>query len=100
MSANAELIARSDLESAIQGGTWRLHDLRRRLRLGFGPCQGTFCGPRAAEAIARAGHAASDELENFYQERAKGMASVAWGAQARQILLADAYLSPHRRPRG
>jgi glycerol-3-phosphate dehydrogenase len=68
---------------------WRLHDIRRRLRLGFGPCQGTFCGPRAAEAIARAGHAASVELDDFYQERAKGMASVAWGAQARQILLAE-----------
>jgi glycerol-3-phosphate dehydrogenase len=84
-----ELVARPDLESAIQGGMWRLHDIRRRLRLGFGPCQGTFCGPRAAEAIARAGHAASVELDDFYQERAKGMASVAWGAQARQILLAE-----------
>jgi glycerol-3-phosphate dehydrogenase len=69
----------------------RLEDLRRRLRLGFGPCQGTFCAPRAAELLTLLQPAADSvgELEAFWRERLKGIAPVAWGVQARQLLLND-----------
>lgn len=68
-----------------------LDDLRRRLRVGFGPCQGTFCAPRAADLLAalRPHSDASGELLAFRQERLKGIAPVAWGTQARQLLLND-----------
>lgn len=68
-----------------------LHDLRRRLRLGFGPCQGTFCANRAASLFAerRPERAALDELERFWAERLKGMVRTAWHEQARQVLLSD-----------
>lgn len=66
-----------------------LHDLRRRLRVGFGPCQGTFCGPRLASRIAGAGGAGRDELERFWAERAKGARLTAYGKSACQMLLSD-----------
>lgn len=66
-----------------------LHDLRRRLRVGFGPCQGTFCGSRLAAMVADAGGAAQDELERFWSERLKGARHTAYGASARQALLGD-----------
>ncbi len=66
-----------------------LHDLRRRLRVGFGPCQGTFCGSRLASMVADAGGAAQDELERFWAERAKGARLTAYGQSARQMLLGD-----------
>lgn len=68
-----------------------LHDLRRRSRLGFGPCQGTFCANRAAAMLAEArpGFSAHDELERFWTERLKGMVPTAWNEQARQTMLSD-----------
>lgn len=74
-----------------EGGTVHLHDLRRRLRLGFGPCQGTFCASRAAGLLAETHRdiAAVDELERFWAERLKGMTLTAWHEQARQTLLSD-----------
>ncbi len=73
-------------------GMKRLHDLRRRLRIGFGPCQGTFCGPRVAGLLAEADpdFRTEAELGRFWSERLKGMALTAWGEQARQLLLSDA----------
>ena len=68
-----------------------LEELRRRLRIGFGPCQGTFCAPRAAGLLAAADPARERhaELRDFWLERLKGMAPTGWGPQARQILLSD-----------
>jgi glycerol-3-phosphate dehydrogenase len=73
-------------------GAVSFDDLRRLLRVGFGPCQGTFCAPRAASLLAahRPACNAAGELHDFWLERLKGMAPVAWGAQARQLLLNDA----------
>ncbi len=69
-----------------------LHDVRRRLRVGFGPCQGSFCGSRLAELLAEVNpdFATTDELGRFWTERLKGSAHTAWGDQARQLLLSDA----------
>lgn len=79
--AVAELVASRDMRC--------LHDLRRRIRVGFGPCQGTFCGSRLASVIADVGGIAQDELERFWAERAKGARHTAYGQSARQMLLAD-----------
>lgn len=68
-----------------------LHDLRRRLRIGFGPCQGTFCAVRAADLLARTDRDFSAEVSigQFWTERLKGISKTAWGDQARQALLSD-----------
>ena len=75
----------------VNGGIARLHDLRRRLRIGFGPCQGTFCAVRAANLLAEVDkdYPVEKSLGQFWTERLKGSARTAWGDQARQILLSD-----------
>ena len=56
-----ELVTRSDFEQAPAqhpdvAAPWVLDDLRRDLRLGMGPCQGGFCGYRAAGILHEMGH--------------------------------------------
>lgn len=86
-----EAVEVTELKAAISSGIVHMHDLRRRLRLGFGPCQGTFCGVRTAEllASANAGSQCDGEFSDFWMERLKGMALIAWGKQARQMLLSE-----------
>jgi len=87
-----EAVQRQPIAALIaEQGLSALHDLRRRLRIGFGPCQGTFCANRVAGLIAEIvpDYPAAAELAGFWAERRKGMARTAWGEQARQLLLAD-----------
>ncbi|MFT5112550.1 MAG: glycerol-3-phosphate dehydrogenase [Parasphingorhabdus sp.] len=87
-----ESVTRDDIVHEIeQCGIRCLHDLRRRLRVGFGPCQGTFCAARVAAIIAQydSDYSATEDLEKFWAERLKGSRHTAWGQQARQILLSD-----------
>ncbi|MEM7171269.1 MAG: anaerobic glycerol-3-phosphate dehydrogenase subunit A [Pseudomonadota bacterium] len=87
-----EAVDRSDVEKLIsEKGIEHLHDIRRRLRVGFGPCQGSFCGCRLANLIAQHSHnpISMEELTRFWTERLKGSIHVAWHDQARQILLSD-----------
>ena len=87
-----EAVQPEDVDRLLSGNAGiTLEDLRRRLRLGFGPCQGTFCAPRAAELLTVLQPSADSisELEGFWRERLKGIAPVAWGVQARQLLLND-----------
>lgn len=89
---DCEAVEREQVEKLIDDeGLNRLHDLRRRLRIGFGPCQGTFCGSRLAALLARLdrGFGATEALERFWIERLKGSLKTAWGDQARQALLSD-----------
>ncbi|HEX2844296.1 MAG TPA: anaerobic glycerol-3-phosphate dehydrogenase subunit GlpA, partial [Candidatus Limnocylindria bacterium] len=47
-----ELVSRARLEAALdERADSSLDDLRRTTRLGMGPCQGTFCIPRAAAML-------------------------------------------------
>ena len=88
-----ESVAQLDVIDLIENrGITHLHDLRRRLRIGFGPCQGTFCGSRVAALIAgqHPNYSAHDDLGRFWTERLKGVMHTAWGQQARQALLSDA----------
>lgn len=90
---DCEAVERDQVEQLVADEQLgRLHDVRRRLRVGFGPCQGTFCGSRLAALLARRDpdFPASAALERFWIERLKGSLKTAWGDQARQVLLSDA----------
>ena len=92
MLCECEAVDRSVVTGLIEeAGIARLHDLRRRLRIGFGPCQGTFCAVRAADLLAGAdnGFPVEASIGRFWTERLKGVAKTAWGDQARQALLSD-----------
>ncbi len=90
-ACECEAVEVAELKAAISNGIVHMHDLRRRLRIGFGPCQGTFCGVRTAQLLASANVSGQHEgeLSDFWKERLKGMALIAWGKQARQILLSE-----------
>jgi glycerol-3-phosphate dehydrogenase len=84
-----ELVTRGQVRAAVAGGLTELEDLRRKLRLGYGPCQAAFCAWRAAGMLAEA-DAGGDYLgglERFLEERWRGQRATIWGDQARQALL-------------
>ncbi|HVO71140.1 MAG TPA: FAD-dependent oxidoreductase, partial [Aggregatilineaceae bacterium] len=89
-----EMVTRPQLEQAIAAygdQPVALDDLRRDLRLGMGPCQAGFCGYRAAGILQRARHQTSQEatraLAEFVNERYRGVRSLLWGHQLRQLYL-------------
>jgi len=65
-----------------------LTDLRRRTRIGMGPCQGELCACRSAGLLARYQAAAPKEaeahLKHFLEERWKGVRPLAWGDALRE----------------
>ncbi|HVD16516.1 MAG TPA: anaerobic glycerol-3-phosphate dehydrogenase subunit GlpA [Actinomycetota bacterium] len=101
-----ELVTAGQVRQAVADGVVELEDLRRRLRLGYGPCQAAFCAWRAAAAVcerqldtqvraaaspaAQGGSHDADPLAGlarFVQERWRGQLTTVWGDQARQALL-------------
>jgi glycerol-3-phosphate dehydrogenase len=86
-----ELVTSERVREAVDGGLVELEDLRRKLRLGFGPCQAAFCAWRAAAVVCeRAPDSPQDPvagLARFLQERWRGQHSTVWGDQARQAML-------------
>ena len=84
-----ELVSREKLERTLRrSGSTNLDDIRRRLRLGMGPCQGGFCIYRAI-GLMHAGDGLSAEqadrsLLDFLQERWKGVWPILYGDQLRQ----------------
>jgi glycerol-3-phosphate dehydrogenase len=87
-----ELVTRGQVREAIAGGLTELEDLRRRVRVGYGPCQAAFCAWRAAGMLAEAKEDGDAEhplagLERFLEERWRGQRATIWGDQARQALL-------------
>jgi glycerol-3-phosphate dehydrogenase len=97
-----ELVTAARLRQAVADGVVELEDLRRLLRLGYGPCQAAFCAWRAAAAVcerqldgtapptAKGGASDADPLAGltrFLQERWRGQLTAVWGDQARQALL-------------
>jgi glycerol-3-phosphate dehydrogenase len=72
-----------------------LDDVRRRTRVGCGPCQGTYCGPRVASVMAeQMGLPVAAEValaEEFDLERRRGEAGPSLaGDQTIQVALAQA----------
>jgi len=91
-ACECESVSQADVAKLVVGESISsLHDLRRRLRIGFGPCQGTFCGSRVAAMIHRhyPDYSCRDDLIDFWTERLKGSMRTAWGDQAKQMLLSD-----------
>jgi glycerol-3-phosphate dehydrogenase len=98
-----ELLTGAQVRAAVAQGVAELEDLRRRLRLGFGPCQAAFCAWRAAGILAEHARPADQDgaaaqgagdpvpgLERFLEERWRGQRATLWGQQARQALLNQA----------
>ena len=89
-----ELITRRQLTEAIaRGRPAGLDDVRRRVRLAMGPCQGGFCIYRATGILHEFEHldhqAANSALLDFLQERWKGVQPILHGDQLRQARLDD-----------
>ncbi len=63
-------------------------DLRRRTRLGMGPCQGELCSYRAASLFSQYGHldgtVSAHLLTEFLEERWKGVKPIFWGDALRE----------------
>ena len=97
MVCECELVTRSELELVI-GSSARvpvqtIGDIGRRTRLGFGPCQGTFCGYKAMLAGYQnrrwTAPRASQLLERYLDDRWKGQSWVPDGKQAEQLSLSQ-----------
>jgi glycerol-3-phosphate dehydrogenase len=90
-----ELVTRGQVREAVASGLTELEDLRRKIRLGYGPCQAAFCAWRAAGMLAEVQPAGDGDrgpdpvagLERFLEERWRGQRSTIWGDQARQAML-------------
>jgi glycerol-3-phosphate dehydrogenase len=84
---------RALLEVLDRTKTTNIDDIRRRLRLGMGPCQGGFCLYRATGILHElddlTAEAADASLLEFLQERWKGVWPVLYGDQLRQARLDD-----------
>jgi len=85
-----ELVSRDKLESTLRrSGSTNLDDVRRRLRLGMGPCQGGFCIYRAIGIMHAADGLSAEQADrsllDFLQERWKGVWPILYGDQLRQM---------------
>jgi len=85
-----ELVSRERLENTLhETGSNVIDDVRRRLRLAMGPCQGGFCIYRTAgimhELHKLSAEQADTSLRDFLQERWRGLSPVLYGDQLRQI---------------
>ena len=86
-----EMITRGEIEYAIEQLNARsLVDLRRRTRLGMGPCQGEVCACRAADVLQESlgkrdeAQTVAEDLDEFIQARWKGTLPVLWGDALRE----------------
>jgi len=87
-----EIVTDRQIREALASGTVQnLHDLRRDLRLGMGPCQGGFCAYRAAGVrhayVKETAQESIELLREFIERRFGGMKPLLWGHNLRQILL-------------
>jgi glycerol-3-phosphate dehydrogenase len=99
-----ELVTRAELDIALRDASvpaLTIGDLGRRTRLGFGPCQGTFCGYKAMLAgyqSQRWSAAEGSELLQIYlNDRWKGQEWVPSGKQAEQLCLSKEIFGPPSR---
>lgn len=75
-----------------------INDVGRRCRLGFGSCQGTFCGYKAMLEGYRQGvwpaEAAAADFKRYLDERWKGQAQIPAGKQLEQLMLSHDLFGP------
>ncbi|CAM2840002.1 anaerobic glycerol-3-phosphate dehydrogenase subunit A [Vibrio diazotrophicus] len=84
-----EMVTAGEIEYAIKKlDVKNLVDLRRRTRLGMGPCQGELCAFRAASLFQEYGdidgHESALLLKEFLEERWKGIKPIFWGDALRE----------------
>ena len=83
-----EKVCRAEISYAVKVlGVRSLDDLRRRTRLGMGPCQSSYCVEKAARALAEelGDPSLSEELKRDYlQHRWKGIVPICRGEQLAQ----------------
>ncbi len=84
-----EMVTCGEVEYAIKElDVHNLVDLRRRTRVGMGPCQGELCSYRAAGLFSEYGKTSGTEashlLGEFLEERWKGIKPVFWGDALRE----------------
>lgn len=84
-----EMVTQGEINYAIKElDVHNLVDLRRRTRLGMGPCQGEMCTYRAAGLFEEFGKLSGNEschlLTEFLEERWKGIKPVFWGDALRE----------------
>ncbi|MBL8134651.1 MAG: anaerobic glycerol-3-phosphate dehydrogenase subunit A [Anaerolineae bacterium] len=89
-----EIVTERQIRAALQvGDVNTLHDLRRDLRVGMGPCQGGFCAYRTAairhEVVQDSPEHTLELLREFAERRFLGMKPLLWGHNLRQVLLAE-----------
>lgn len=97
-----ELVTRAELDIALGDScavpALTIADVGRRTRLGFGPCQGTFCGYKAMLAGYQKQKWSADEasalLQTYLHDRWKGQAWVPDGKQAEQLRLSKELFGP------
>jgi glycerol-3-phosphate dehydrogenase len=84
-----EMVTEGEIQYAIEKLNVKdLVDLRRRTRIGMGPCQGELCAYRGAGLFHEFGAADPEEsvdlLKDFLEERWKGLKPVLWGDGLRE----------------
>ncbi|MDR2349008.1 MAG: anaerobic glycerol-3-phosphate dehydrogenase subunit A [Deltaproteobacteria bacterium] len=84
-----ELVSAAEVEHAVDTLAVRnMTDLRRRVRVGMGPCQGELCMSRAVGILADKGvcppSGCPGELASFLVERWKGIHPLTWGETLRE----------------
>ncbi len=85
-----EMVTEGEIEYALKNLNVKdIVDLRRRTRIGMGPCQGELCSYRAAGLFVEFGQATPEEanrmLHEFLEERFKGIKPILWGDALREI---------------
>jgi glycerol-3-phosphate dehydrogenase len=96
-----ELVSRAELEFVLGDScavpALNIGDVGRRTRLGYGPCQGTFCGYKAMLAGYQnqfwSSGKATELLQSYLDERWKGQAWVPDGKQTEQLNLSQELFS-------
>ena len=96
---DCEMVPKSTVDSIIdsiheQGGRVDLPGIGLRSRVGKGSCQGSFCGPRLTGYLFDKGELGAEKslnsLRKFAQGRWKGLYSILWGQQLKQVELLEA----------
>ena len=94
-----EMVPKSTVDSIIdsigeQDSLLELNDIGLRSRIGKGPCQGTFCGPRITSYLFDRGELRSDQcirgLREFVEGRWVGLHPILWDSQLKQVELLEA----------
>lgn len=95
LACECEMVTRAEIEFVLRAAALpRVHtlaDIGRRTRLGFGPCQGTYCGYKAMLAGFATRRWSAEEIvaefSRYLNERWKGQAALEAGKQLEQLAL-------------